>query len=608
MDKALVMGMQLSSGAGSGGGSVVVPNINATVTTLPAGSDATVTKSGTDTNVVFSFGIPKGDQGEQGPQGPPGPQGETGPAGPQGQQGVQGPVGPAGPQGAPGQGVPTGGTTGQVLAKNSDNDYDTSWIDQTGGGGSYTQGNGITIDGPLISARISEEANNATGILNGAIYTPSTFQTTVMPMISVTTVPATPDIQVTATKGTLSVSGTTGADGKVELEVTAFGVWTVTGTIGDEQSTINVPISEIQEYQINLTKANTVFGATWDGNASPQWSRTDGAELFEEPTPAVNNGTGSSPFDNIMPWSGMVKTEDPAGGTMVAIPKYWYKWTRSGTSMQLQISNEQLEGFLVSPAHADRGDGQGERDTVYVGRYHCASDYTSKTNSIPLANINRNTARTGIHNLGAEYWQYDYATYWTVLMLYLVEYANWNSQEAIGYGCSPSNAIFEVGLTDGMGYHTGTSAASRETYGCCQYRNIEGLWDNVLDMCDGIYFAENAIYAITNPANFSDSTGGTNVGQRSISNGYISQWTDPTVSGFEYAIYPSESNGTESTFICDLYAYDASGTILYVGGNYGQFQSHGAFYNNGSGNASFSAEYVGCRAMKLPNNTQGGVT
>ena len=33
-------------------------------------------------------------------------------------------------------GVPSGGTTGQVLAKNSDGDYDTEWVDQTGGGGS----------------------------------------------------------------------------------------------------------------------------------------------------------------------------------------------------------------------------------------------------------------------------------------------------------------------------------------------------------------------------------------------------------------------------------------------------------------------------------------
>lgn len=69
MNKDILLGMMMSGGTGGGGGSVVVPNINATATTLPAGSDATVTKSGSNTNVVFAFGIPQGDPGEQGPMG-----------------------------------------------------------------------------------------------------------------------------------------------------------------------------------------------------------------------------------------------------------------------------------------------------------------------------------------------------------------------------------------------------------------------------------------------------------------------------------------------------------------------------------------------------------
>lgn len=34
----------------------------------------------------------------------------------------------AGPQGPAGPGIPPGGTTGQVLAKLSDDDYDVGWI------------------------------------------------------------------------------------------------------------------------------------------------------------------------------------------------------------------------------------------------------------------------------------------------------------------------------------------------------------------------------------------------------------------------------------------------------------------------------------------------
>ena len=53
-----------------------------------------------------------------------GPKGDTGEKGEQGEQGLPGATGP---------GVPTGGTTGQVLSKNSDSDYDTVWKNVEGG-------------------------------------------------------------------------------------------------------------------------------------------------------------------------------------------------------------------------------------------------------------------------------------------------------------------------------------------------------------------------------------------------------------------------------------------------------------------------------------------
>jgi hypothetical protein len=82
---------------------------------------------------------PQGIQGEVGPTGPSGATGDTGPTGPQGIQGDVGPTGPSGPAGDAGVGVPVGGTTGQVLAKIDGTDYNTEWVDQTGGGGSYDQ-------------------------------------------------------------------------------------------------------------------------------------------------------------------------------------------------------------------------------------------------------------------------------------------------------------------------------------------------------------------------------------------------------------------------------------------------------------------------------------
>ena len=425
---------------------------------------------------------------------------------------------------------------------------------------------------------------------------------------------------VTLNSSTLStnVSFTTVGDGVLSVQSSDTSVATATisgsnivissvnSTTGTATVTVSLSATTNYSAPANQTIAVTaqfvtIYGAQWDGSSTTAWSRTDASANFSDPSPAVNNGTGSSPFDNLMPWSGMVKVEDATAGTLVRIPKFWYKWTYSGSSMKLQIADGAVDGFLVSPAHADRGDGKGERDYVYVGRYHCAtSTYKSTTGVKPANNYTRASFRSYIHNLGSDIWQYDFAMYWTICMLYLVEFADWNSQAKIGYGCGNGSAAENAGLTDAMQYHTGTNAASRTTYGHTQYRYIEDLWGNVYDWCDGIYFSSSSIYVIKNPSSFSDTSGGTYIGTRPTSSNYISAWNKPTTSGFEYALYPSVVNGTESTYVCDYCGYHSSGVVLRVGGNYVQSQGYGLFCLYGSVSASSKGSGVGSRLQKLP--------
>ena len=289
--------------------------------------------------------------------------------------------------------------------------------------------------------------------------------------------------------------------------------------------------------------------------------------------------------------------DDAAAGKLVKIPKYWYKWTKSGNKLKLQIADAPEAGFRTSPAHADRGDGKGERDVVYIGRYHCNGNWKSAGGSQPKGGITRSAARSGIHGLGATYWQMDYAIRMTVQMLYLVEFADWDSQKVIGFGCSPGSNLFNMGLTDGMKYHTGTSAVNRTTYGCCQYRYIEGLWDNVYDWMDGCYYNGSGLNIIKNPNSFHDSSNGVAVGVPT--NGYPSAMNVSTVSGLEWAIYPSASSGSDTTYIADSWYFNASNPCLRVGGYYGQGRNHGLFcvYYNGVSSASAS---IGCRLQKLP--------
>lgn len=409
------------------------------------------------------------------------------------------------------------------------------------------------------------------------------------------------DGTITATSSDTKIA-TIGAINQTTGEVTVNSVGDTTGT-----ATIKVKVAESANYLAPADKDVpvkaqfvTIYGVEWDWTSSgpTKGTRTDAAAGFSDPNPAVNNGTGSSPFDSLMPWAGMVK-ETRTGGVMVKEPKYWFKWTKTGKKLKLQIADGPVDGFHVDPVNMDKGDGLGELDFSYIGRYHCASGtYKSETNKAQQVSITRSAARTSIHNLGANIWQMDFAQMWYVGMLYLVEFADWNGQKTIGYGCSAAGSKENNGKTDAMQYHTGTTAANRTTYGYTQYRNIEGWWDNVYDWMDGCYYNSNGLNVILNPSKFSDNANGTLIGSMP-SSGYPNDMAVPTQSGFEWALRPATTGGSDSTYVPDYWNFRGSSPCLRRGGSYSQYQNHGPFcvsYNGASG-ASTS---IGCRLQERP--------
>ena len=409
------------------------------------------------------------------------------------------------------------------------------------------------------------------------------------------------DGTITATSSDTKIA-TIGAINQTTGEVTVNSVGNTTGT-----ATIKVKVAESANYLAPADKDVpvkaqfvTIYGVEWDWTSSgpTKGTRTDAAAGFSDPNPAVNNGNGSSPFDNLMPWAGMIK-ETRAGGVEVKEPKYWFKWTKTGKKLKLQVADGPVAGFHVDPVNMDRGDGLGELDFSYIGRYHCASGtYKSETNKAQQVSITRSAARTSIHNLGSNFWQIDFAQMWYVGMLYLVEFADWDGQKRIGRGCSARGSKENNGKTDAMQYHTGTTAANRDTYGYTQYRNIEGWWDNVYDWMDGCYYNSNGLNVILNPNQFSDSANGTLIGSMP-SSGYPNDMAVPTQSGFEWALRPATTGGSDSTYVPDFWNFSGSSPCLYHGGYYGQYQDHGPFCvdYNGTSNA---VTIIGCRLQERP--------
>lgn len=131
--------------------------------------------------VYTDTGIPlTGPQGPEGKQGQPGADGKDGAPGPKGdpgapgEPGVQGPQGVPGKDGAPGEGIPAGGTEGQVLAKTAQG---TAWKDLPQGGvqSDWNQNDSAELD--FIKNRPFYTETNETVFLPSGQYTIVTAQT-----------------------------------------------------------------------------------------------------------------------------------------------------------------------------------------------------------------------------------------------------------------------------------------------------------------------------------------------------------------------------------------------------------------------------------------------
>lgn len=466
----------------------------------------------------------------------------------------------------------------------------------------------VVIKGKIAASQISYnnttshlEANNAQAAIDELVAI-------TYPSINIT---ADSGAVITATNGAIILTATM-EQTPLKMLIPSYGKWTFSASLNGKiiSKIINFTTSKI--YNVELTFDN-VYGVEW-GLTGQTLSRTGAAAQFTNPVPYVNNGMSAedcgSPFDNLYPWNGMIR-ETVDGNEVVKIPKFWYKIEKTNSKLSIQIADAPRTGFNVSPAHRARGS-YPEQDYVYIGRYHSDSNYKSTSGVIPITNITRATARTNQAAIGNGYHQLDFSLWVTIWMLYLVEFANWNTQSMIGYNCGNNSSKENTGSTDTMPYHTGTMQASKTTYGVgVQYRYIEDPWGNVLDWCDGITFgpdennnAGEGIYCFKNFADYSDDYNSANavlVGRRANVPNFIQDFDQSSVDGFDWVLYPGNDDTANSqNQISDYCDFNTVGVVLFVGGNNNQSSTRGLFCLYGHSAASGEYGGIGIRLQKIP--------
>jgi hypothetical protein len=233
--------------------------------------------------------------------------------------------------------------------------------------------------------------------------------------------------------------------------------------------------------------------------------------------------------------------------------------------------------------------------------------------------LTRQNAETYCNNIGSPRWGCE--NIWTLdalTMLYLVEYANWNSQstsvgigrgivdKAAGTGFAGENngagsADTNIG-TNGTGTGTGTDGRTPIVY-----RGVENLWGNVNQFIIGIDIPD-AAYRILKRDGTGTPKCPMDAGHYESSIAAPVQYADPANPDSyakdilyedlsKYLILPNLGGGSDSTYLCDkIYWHRAGQTNIWLaGGRWHDAAVEGVCHRLASYVASYSVRTLSAR-------------
>lgn len=410
------------------------------------------------------------------------------------------------------------------------------------------------------------------------------------------------------------------------------GTTVVTSTVRDQYKTngyVDAGLTNGAEYfyqlfpmdyaqNINNNAANRV-------KATPQavlsfglaWNKTTGqvTRLGDAVGRNVSTAEGikTSDFSNVYPWGGMRRCNlatngtvtsyqgDPTfahdgtkGNVMVEIPKFWTKKVPTADGYEFWIANGPTAGFTIHPAfYRDRGTGRADEvEKRYVGAFlgsKVGSKLFSYSNVIALNYTDMGTFRDMAQSHGAGWGIEDFHLVSAVQLLYLVEFANFNSQAAIGigdtrnsYGGFENQNKLTVGATAIHGNNTyGKTVADRYDRAnvVVSYRGIEDVFGAMSRYVDGIFITTGSAYLIGNRAFNNTGQGYTTTIQTAFDGSDVTGQISDIFADGSAGFLPKALEGTSNSGLYDWATYAASSNI-HVGGDGADDYAAGIFRMN----------------------------
>lgn len=312
------------------------------------------------------------------------------------------------------------------------------------------------------------------------------------------------------------------------------------------------------------------------------------------------------------------------GQVMVEIPAFYYLYSYSSPTHTWKISQYPLLGYSLHPAFVKNGSNVAYR---YIGAYEgilydvSGSAYTnggstqvrdfvndklsSVSGFIPVSgtapsNGTRAQFRTIASNRGTGWRQLDFDLASAIQLLYLVEYASFQTQAVIGagitnvtdwaayngsYGIAPSGNSNVIG--NATGNTAGSTSCAVEATKYLSYRGIENWYGHLTKWVDGINVNTGRAYVTNNASNWADDTA-VNYTDIGIDMAKSSNY-QATLLQQSRGFLPA-TVGADTGKIGDYYYYDSSWRVVDSGGSasYGSLAGGFCLYAYDASSAAYS--------------------
>ena len=395
--------------------------------------------------------------------------------------------------------------------------------------------------------------------------------------------------EIDLTSDTLDIKGSKPDSGELIYDslgnmsiIAKYGKYCIEKKFLDEEPTIVTRKECEMKASEKANQTTKIYGVKRDINTSETtWKRTDdGINLTAQAQIGTENTEVTNDFDKIYPWSDIETytydvekkevtswyNDNPdgfqfngsKGEVLTYIPTFYYKRYQENGYEYILISNKNLEGYTRS-------------DEFSIGRYTMSGDSNavhSKSGVQPLTYKKINEFREYARKLGSEFNQLDYH-YFIIQLLYLVEYADYDSQKVLGLGNTNNTTSIKSGECNDLGMKSGT--LNNDGQHSMIYRGIEDIYGNIWQFVDGINIQDSQSYVCYDSSKYQSNKfdgcyqpiGYTYA--NSSMYGYIKKLGyDSNNSLIQFS---TEIGGSENTYIPDKYWQVASGSrMALVGG------------------------------------------